>query len=166
LFLLHHAVSPFSELHNNNLLYLLWHSNLRVKNVSRLCFRKVLLVSSLQSCKACQERAQQTVKCHFHTNCAISRQVYVHALLVQHLYSAVFFKENVRCPVWTCRDPIPLILGTRFSLILGIRYSILGTRFSLILGTRFSILGTPIGSLKDIKKKLDIVYIIFFGLIH
>jgi len=31
LFLLHHAISPFSELHNNNLHYLLWHSNLRVK---------------------------------------------------------------------------------------------------------------------------------------
>jgi len=26
-------------------------------------------------------------------------------------------KENVRYPVWTCRDPIPLILGTRFSIL-------------------------------------------------
>jgi len=40
-----------------------------------------------------------------------------------------FFKENVRYPIWTCRDPI-----------------------SLILGTRFSILGTWIGSLKHLKK--------------
>ena len=32
-----------------------------------------------------------------------------------------FFKENVRYPVWACRDPISLILGTRFSLILGTR---------------------------------------------
>jgi len=24
-----------------------------------------------------------------------------------------FFKENVRYPVWSCRDPISLILGTR-----------------------------------------------------
>jgi len=31
------------------------------------------------------------------------------------------FKENVRFPVWTCRDAISLILGTRFSLILGTR---------------------------------------------
>ena len=30
----------------------------------------------------------------------------------------VFFKENVRYPVWTCRDPISLILETRFSMIL------------------------------------------------
>jgi len=30
LFLLHLAISPFSELHNNNLLYLILHSNLRV----------------------------------------------------------------------------------------------------------------------------------------
>jgi len=29
------------------------------------------------------------------------------------LRSKVFFKENVRYPVWTCRDPISLILGTR-----------------------------------------------------
>jgi len=37
---------------------------------------------------------------------------------------AGFFKENVRYPVWTCRDPISLILGTRwwFSLILGTRF--------------------------------------------
>ena len=35
--------------------------------------------------------------------------------------SRVFFKENVRNPVWICRDPISLILGTRFSLILGTR---------------------------------------------
>ena len=33
-----------------------------------------------------------------------------------------FFKENVRNPVWICRDPISLILGTRFSLILGTRW--------------------------------------------
>ena len=31
LFLLHHAISPFSELHNSYLIYLFWHSNLRVK---------------------------------------------------------------------------------------------------------------------------------------
>ena len=39
-------------------------------------------------------------------------------------------KKNVRSLVWICRDPISLILGTRFSLTLG-------TRFSLTLGTRF-----------------------------
>jgi len=37
-----------------------------------------------------------------------------------YLYQ-VFFKENVRYPVWTCQDPISLILETRFSLILGTR---------------------------------------------
>jgi len=31
LFLFHHAISLFSELHNKNVLYLLWHSKLRVK---------------------------------------------------------------------------------------------------------------------------------------
>jgi len=43
-----------------------------------------------------------------------------------------------------CRDPISLILGTRFSLILGTR-----SQFSLILETR-------IGSLKRIKKTLPL----------
>jgi len=33
------------------------------------------------------------------------------------IQSGFFFKENVRYPIWTCRDPISLILGTRFSLI-------------------------------------------------
>jgi len=36
--LLHHAISPFSELHNNNLLYLLWHSNLTVKKCNPSLF--------------------------------------------------------------------------------------------------------------------------------
>jgi len=57
--------------------------------------------------------------------------------LMEMFTKVVFFKENVRYPVWTCRDLISLILGTRFSLI---------------LGTRFSILGTGIGSLKHLKK--------------
>jgi len=47
-----------------------------------------------------------------------------HELLYQE-----FFKENVRYPVWPSRDPI-----------------------SLILWTRFSVLGTRIGSLKHLKK--------------
>jgi len=34
-------------------------------------------------------------------------------------YNMSFFKENVRYPVWTCRDPISLLLGTRFFPILG-----------------------------------------------
>ena len=63
-----------------------------------------------------------------------------------------FFKENVSNPVWTCRDPISLIIGTRFSLI---------------LGTRFEILGTRIGSLKPLKKPcaLNSTYI-FLVLYH
>jgi len=38
LFLLNHAISQFSELHNNNLLYLLCHSNLRVKKCTLSLF--------------------------------------------------------------------------------------------------------------------------------
>jgi len=60
---------------------------------------------------------------------------------ILYTYS-VFFKENVRHPVWTCRDTISLIPGTRFSLI---------------LGTRFSILGTPFRSLKHLKNPVLIL---------
>ena len=58
-------------------------------------FANVLLVSSLLSGKAWQVCAQQTEKNHSHTNSAISRQVYVHALLVQHLYSVFFCQYMV-----------------------------------------------------------------------
>jgi len=34
-------------------------------------------------------------------------------VIVYLLLYISFFKENVRYPVWTCRDPISLILGTR-----------------------------------------------------
>jgi len=37
-----------------------------------------------------------------------------------HLWQ-LFLKENVRNPAWICKDPISLIPGTRFSLILGTR---------------------------------------------
>jgi len=49
-------------------------------------------------------------------------------------FLAGFFKENVRYPVWICRDPISLILGTR------------------------------IGSLKRLKKNLFLVRISFHAL--
>jgi len=55
--------------------------------------------------------------------------------LQQQLYQ-VFFKENVRYLVWTCGDPISLILGTRFSLYPG----------------------TRIGSLKHLKKLALLYY--------
>jgi len=42
-------------------------------------------------------------------------------LQVFNLFLQVFFKENVRNLVWICRDPISLILGARFFLILGTR---------------------------------------------
>jgi len=51
----------------------------------------VLLVNSLQSGKAWQEFAQQTEKSLSHTNSAVSRQVYIHALLVHHLYSIFWY---------------------------------------------------------------------------
>ena len=38
LFLFYYAISPFQELHNNNLLYLLWHSKLWVKTCTPSLF--------------------------------------------------------------------------------------------------------------------------------
>ena len=40
-FLLHHAISLFSVLHNNNMLYLLCHSNLRVKECTPSLFLQI-----------------------------------------------------------------------------------------------------------------------------
>ena len=50
-----------------------------------------------------------------------NHQLWNHQLIFQSIgyLEQVFFKENVRYAEWTCRDPISLILGTRFSLILG-----------------------------------------------
>ena len=93
LFLFHHAISLFSELHNN-LLYLLCHQHWGWSNVPHLWFCNVLLVSSLLNDKAWQACAYQTQKNHYHTNSAVSHQVYVHALLVQHLQS-VFFQYMI-----------------------------------------------------------------------
>jgi len=43
LFLFHHAISLFQELYNNNLLYLLWHSKLRVRKCTpSLCLQCVV----------------------------------------------------------------------------------------------------------------------------
>jgi len=50
----------------------------------------MLFVSSLQSGKAWQACAQQREQSYSHRNSAISRQVYAHTLLVQHLYSVLF----------------------------------------------------------------------------
>jgi len=49
------------------------------KKCTHLCFRKVLLVNSLQSGEAWQECTEQTEKSHSHTNSTVSPQVYVHA---------------------------------------------------------------------------------------
>jgi len=54
----------------------------------------VLLINLLQSDKAWQECAQQTEKSYSHTKSAVSRQIYAHALQVQHLYN-VFFQYMV-----------------------------------------------------------------------
>jgi len=74
----------------------------------------------------------------------------------------VFFNENVRNPVWICRDPISPILGTRFSWFQGPDFSdfrdpiFSDIRDPIIIfydsRDRFEILGTRIGSLKHLKK--------------
>jgi len=66
------------------------------------------------------------------TSCTLRQENFVYvpyAFIVSSKANTLFFlllisfflKENVRFLVWTCRDPISLILGTRFSLILRAR---------------------------------------------
>jgi len=99
LFLLHHAMSPYSELHINNLLYLLWHSKLRAKMypISVFAMHCCWSVHFWQAC------TQQTEKNHSHTKSAVSRHVYVHVLLVQHL-QRVYFQHSVWSKIFRCRD--------------------------------------------------------------
>jgi len=85
LLLFHHAISPFSELHNSNLLYLLWHSKLRVKKCTPSLFSRSVVGHFTPSSNAWQACTQQTEKNHSHTNSAVSCHIYLHALLVQHL---------------------------------------------------------------------------------
>jgi len=73
LFVLHHAKSPFSELHNYNFLYILWHSNLRVKKCTPSLFSQSVIGQFTPKWQAC---TQQTEKSHSHTNSAVSRQIY------------------------------------------------------------------------------------------
>ena len=85
LLLFHHAISPSSELHNSNLLYLLWHSKLRVKKCTPSLFSRSVVGHFTPSSNAWQACTQQTEKNHSHTNSAVSCHIYLHALLVQHL---------------------------------------------------------------------------------
>jgi len=52
------------------------------------------------------------------------------------VYLQVFFKENIMYVVWTFRDPISLILETRFSLILGTWWWFLSDYREQILNSR------------------------------
>ena len=63
-------------------------------------------------------------------NCRVFKIVWAFdcSTVFRAYFATGFSKENIRYPVWTCRDPISLILGTRFSMILGIWFSFLGTR--------------------------------------
>jgi len=86
LFLFHHAISLFSELHNNNFLYLLWHSKLKVKKrPPSLFLQSVVGQFTSKWCIKLGKHAHSKQKNHSHTNSAASRHVYVHTLLVQHL---------------------------------------------------------------------------------
>ena len=75
-----------SELHNNNLLYQLWHLNLRVKNVPHVCFRKCCWSNHSKGVRL-DKHAHSKQRKPLPQNSAVLRQVYVHALVVQHLYS-------------------------------------------------------------------------------
>jgi len=67
-FLLHHAISPFSELHNYNLLYLLWDSNFRVKMHSIFFFAKCCW-SILESMRSTNKEKPIPRKLQFHVKC-------------------------------------------------------------------------------------------------
>jgi len=69
--------------------------------------------------------------------------------------SVVSLFNNLHCADCVCLYSMRLA-GFFLREMLGTRYGPVGTRFSLILGTRFSILGTQIGSLKRLNKTLGL----------
>jgi len=86
LFSLHHAISPFSELHKNNFLYLLWYSNPRVKK----CIPSLFSQSVVGRFTPKWQCTRQT-KPLPHKLCRLTSSLCgLHALLVQHLYSEFF----------------------------------------------------------------------------
>jgi len=85
LFLFHHAISLFSELRNNNLLYLLWHSKLRVKKCTTSLISQCVVGQFTPKWSGLASMCTANRDKHPHTNSAVSHQVYVHALLVQYL---------------------------------------------------------------------------------
>jgi len=95
-FFKHHAISLISELHSNNLLYLLWHSKVREKKCSPFLFSQSIVgqftpskvVRLAKHAHSKHRKATPTQPMQFHN------QVYVHALVVQHLLN-IFFQHMV-----------------------------------------------------------------------
>jgi len=67
-----------------------------------------------KSCKSCVQKKTKPVSNGF----CEARTFFLNLFLLYVDYR-VFLKENVRNPVWICRDPMSPILGTWFSLVLG-----------------------------------------------
>ena len=95
LFLFHHAISLFSELHNNNLLHLLWHSKLRVKQCTPSLISQGVVGQFTPKWKGLESMRTANREPTPTQTLQVSRQVYVHALLAQQLQS-VFFQYMIR----------------------------------------------------------------------
>jgi len=77
LFFSHHAISPFSELHLHDLLYLLWHLKLRVKNVPIFFSQSVVDYCSLHSGKRLGKHAHSKQKNTLpHNLCSFTSSLY------------------------------------------------------------------------------------------
>ena len=94
LFLLHHAISPFSELHSNNLLCLLWRSKLRVKKCTPSLFLQSVVGWFTQKVVRLGEHAHSKQKKTIPTWTQQFHVKFVHVLLVQH-FRSVFFQHVV-----------------------------------------------------------------------
>jgi len=73
------------------------------------------------------------------------------------LFCCVCFYQSALCRL--CVFVLYALSRVLLREMLGTRYGPVGSRFSLILGTRFSIPGTQIGSLKRLNKTLDLVFV-------
>jgi len=76
--------------------------NFQIISVAK-CFEK--------RCHEIMESNLNDAQCCFHPGRGNTDQISLFSKILRNL-GTVFFKENVRYSVWTCRDPISLIRGT------------------------------------------------------
>ena len=130
----------------------------------------MLLVNSLQSGEVWKECAQKTQKSYSYINSAVLRQVYVHALLAQHLYK-VFFQHMVSYSptsetVWMQRRQKKWLKYTNFTELKKITSRIYSncSNFSSLFSSPSNFVAVRFVSLKTVQLTVQVCCLFHFSL--